>query len=181
MNGLSPQNRPNLRLVEGLPQDAPVEWVWFCGHCAAPAAQYEAPAPVARVCSSCGLGVMLETRSDLAPSDRDAFLVVDAALLVQGVSARAEQLLAIEEERAINRPIGELLVGPDAEVGRPGSLGSAIAEAVSNGGVPVSKTVRPWNTFGVRMRARIGACGPPRAALVVLESAPSRLRAVRDR
>jgi hypothetical protein len=123
---------------------------------------------------------MLETRSDLAPGDRDAFLVVDAALLVQGVSAKAEQLLSIEEERAINRPIGELLVAPDAE-GRPGGLGGAIAEAVSNGGAPVSKTVRPWNTFGVRMRARIGACGPPRAALVVLEAAPSRLRAVRDR
>jgi hypothetical protein len=30
--------------------------------------------------------------------------------------------------------------------------------------------VRPWNTFGVRMRARIATCGPPRAALIVLDS-----------
>ena len=39
--------------------------------------------------------------------------------------------------------------------------------------------VRPWNTFGVRMRARIATCGPPRAALIVLETGrgPS-LRAV---
>ena len=40
-------------------------------------------------------------------------------------------------------------------------------------------TVRPWNTFGVRMRARIAPCGPPRAALVILEDPTSRpLRAV---
>ena len=40
--------------------------------------------------------------------------------------------------------------------------------------------VRPWNTFGVRMRARIATCGPPRAALVVLENArPPALRAVK--
>jgi hypothetical protein len=180
MKGLTTQNRPTLRLIETSPQDEPVEWVWFCGHCAAPAPPEEAPAPVARVCSSCGLGVMLETRSDLAPGDRDAFLVVDETLLVQGMSLRAEQLLAIDEERAINRPVAELLVAADAEAGRPGSFASAIADAASGGQAPVSKVVRPWNTFGVRMRARIGACGPPRAALVVLEAAPSRLRAVRD-
>jgi hypothetical protein len=29
--------------------------------------------------------------------------------------------------------------------------------------------VRPWNTFGVRMRAKIAMCGPPRAALIVLD------------
>jgi hypothetical protein len=181
MKGLTQQNRPNLRLIETSPQDAPVEWVWFCGHCAAPAPPEEAPAPVTRVCSACGLGVMLETRSDLAPDDGDAFLVVDASLLVQGMSLRAEALLAMEEERAINKPVSELLVAPDAEAGRPGGFAAAIAEAVSGDEAPVSKVVRPWNTFGVRMRARIGACGPPRAALVVLEAAPSRLRAVRDR
>jgi hypothetical protein len=39
--------------------------------------------------------------------------------------------------------------------------------------------VRPWNTFGVRMRARIATCGPPRAALIVLDSGRSpTLRAV---
>jgi hypothetical protein len=29
--------------------------------------------------------------------------------------------------------------------------------------------VRPANVFGVRMPLRVGACGPPRAALLVLE------------
>jgi len=29
--------------------------------------------------------------------------------------------------------------------------------------------VRPANVFGVRMPLRVGSCGPPRAALIVLE------------
>lgn len=177
MNGLTPL-RPELKLVQGA-QEAPIEWVWFCGHCAAPSPKGSAPAPVARVCNSCGLGLMLEARSEIVPGDKDAFLVVDSSMLVQGVSRRAEQLLAMDEEDAINRPVSELLVAPDAEAGGAGSFAGAIAEAVSGGHALVSKFVRPWNTFGVRMRARIGACGPPRAALIVLESGPSRpLRAV---
>jgi hypothetical protein len=39
--------------------------------------------------------------------------------------------------------------------------------------------VRPWNTFGVRLQARIAPCGPPRAALIVLGTPRrQRLRAV---
>jgi hypothetical protein len=182
MKGLKPQARPSLKLVHGAPQEAPVEWVWFCGHCASRTAEGGPPAPVARVCRSCGLGLMLEAPSELVPGDRDAFLVVDASLLIQGLSRRAEQLLAVDEEHAINRPVGELLVCADAESGGPGSLSGVIAEAVAGGEAIASKFVRPWNTFGVRMRARIGACGPPRAALIVLGSSPSRtLRAVADR
>jgi len=125
---------------------------------------------------------MLEAREDLVPGERDAFLMVDASLMIQGVSRRAEELLAVSEEVAINRPVAELLVAADAEAGGPGSFAGAIVEAVAGGEELVSKFVRPWNTFGVRMRARIGACGPPRAALIVLEDSPSRsLRAVDDR
>ena len=181
MNGLTP-SRPELKLVYGAEPEAPVEYVWFCGHCAAAAPGGEPPAPVARVCHSCGLGLLLEARSEIVPDHRDAFLVVDSSLLVQGMSRRAEQLLALEEEAAINRPIGELLVAPDAEAGGPGSFAGAIAEAVAGGEALVSKFVRPWNTFGVRMRVRIAACGPPRAALIVLDASPARtLRAVEDR
>jgi PAS domain-containing protein len=180
MNGLTP-SRPALTLVQGTQSEAPVEYIWFCGHCAAPAPGGAAPAPVARVCNSCGLGLMLETRSEIVPDKRDAFLVVDSAMLIQGVSRRAEQLLALEEEAAINRPVGELLVAPDAEAGAPGSFAAAIADAVAGDEGLVTKFVRPWNTFGVRMRARIGACGPPRAALIVLDDSPAPLRAVGSR
>jgi hypothetical protein len=178
MNGLTP-SRPALKLVRGAEQEAPVQYVWFCGHCASPAPGGAAPAPVARVCGSCGLGLMLEARSEIVPDERDAFLVVDSSMLIQGVSRHAEQLLALEEEAAIDRPVGELLVAPDAEAGGPGSFAAVVADAAAGGNALASKFVRPWNTFGVRMRARIGACGPPRAALIVLEDSPGRtLRAV---
>ena len=170
--------RPALRLVEG-GRDATVDWLWFCGHCAAPSPSGAAPAPTARVCTSCGLGLLLETREDAVPSDKDAFLVVDSSLLVQAMSREAQSLLAVTEELAIDKPVGELLVPADAEAGRTG-FAAAIAMAADGQDPETARsTVRPWNTFGVRMRAKIATCGPPRAALVVLESGrPPALRAV---
>jgi hypothetical protein len=160
---------------------APVEWAWFCGHCAAPAPGGDAPAPTARVCRSCGLGLLLEARADVLPAPHSAFLVVDAGLLVQALSRRAEQLLAMGEELAVNRPVAELLVPADAEAHGPASFAGAVAEAVGGGDDPFHTFVRPWNTFGVRMRARISPCGPPRAALLELETSPSHLHSVADR
>jgi hypothetical protein len=131
------------------------------------------------VCASCGLGLLLESRVDMVPTARDAFLVVDDSLLVQAMSRRAEQLLSTAEEAAVNRPVVELLVPADAEARGPGSFAGAIADAVAQGDDVVTAVVRPWNTFGVRMRARIAPCGPPRAALLVLDASP-RLHAVKD-
>ena len=172
MRGLT-DLRPALRLVKSAGGE-PVEFAWFCGHCAAPARGDQPPAPVARVCQSCGLGVMLETRRDVAPSHRDAFLVIDSSLLVQGMSSRAESLLDMAEDSAVNRPVVELLVPADAEAGRPARFAEALAEAAAGADEPVMAFVRPWNTFGVRLRARIASCGPPRAALVVLEDQQAR-------
>jgi PAS domain-containing protein len=121
------------------------------------------------VCRSCGLGLLLETRRDVVPSDRDAFLVIDTALLIQAMSRRAQLLLAVSEEEAVNRSVAELLVPADTEAQGAAGFAAAIAEAARGGDDPSNVFVRPWNTFGVRMRARIAACGPPRAALVVLQ------------
>jgi PAS domain-containing protein len=167
-----------LRLVEGAGTQT-VEWAWFCGHCAAPAPAGQAPAPTARVCRSCGLGLLLETRREIVPTERDAFLVIDSALLIQAMSRRAQALLAVSEEEAVNRPVAELVVPADAEAQMAGGFAAAIANAAQGAEDPASAVVRPWNTFGVRMRARIAPCGPPRAALVVLqEPRDRRLRAV---
>jgi PAS domain-containing protein len=174
------RSRPALRLVQG-PQTAPseVEWDWFCGHCAAPAPGNAAPPPTARVCSSCGLGLLLETRRDIAPSPRDAFLVIDNGLLVQAMSRQAQVVLGLDEAEAINRPVTDLLVTADAEPQSKTAFAAAITSAAAGAEDAVSAFVRPWNTFGVRMRARVAPCGPPRAALVVLEDAHARrLRAV---
>jgi hypothetical protein len=167
-----------LRLVHAA-EPLQEEWAWFCGHCASPSPDGEPPAPNARVCTECGFGLLLETRADVVPIDKDAFLVVDAALLVQAMSCQAEKLLGVGEELAVNRPVAELLVGADAEARGKASFAQAVADAAAGDGAPLNATVRPWNTFGVRMRACVAPCGPPRAALVVLDPSPARpLRAV---
>jgi PAS domain-containing protein len=162
-----------LRLVEAAGGQT-VEWSWFCGHCAAPAPAGHAPAPSARVCRSCGLGLLIETRSEAVPTDRDAFLVIDPALQVQAMSRRAQILLAVPEEEAVNRPVSDLLIPADAEAHGRAGFAASIAAAARGSGDPASAIVRPWNTFGVRIRARVAPCGPPRAALVVLQTPQDR-------
>ena len=171
--------RPALKLVEG-GLDSTAAWLWFCGHCAAPSPTGSAPPPTARVCSSCGLGLLLEAREDVVPSDKEAFLVVDSSLLVQAMSREAESLLGVTEEAAIDKPVAQLLVPADAEAqGRTGFAAAITHAAEGNDPEPTRRFIRPWNTFGVRLRARIAPCGPPRAALVVLQSPQQRqLRAV---
>lgn len=161
--------RSALTLVSG-GRDHPETFRWFCGHCAAPSPGGAAPPPTARVCSRCGLGLLLETRDDAVPDPRDAFLVVDSRLLVQAMSREAQTLLGLAEEDAVDRPVSELLVPADAEGESRGGLAAAIVEAASGDGPDGRAFIRPWNTFGVRMRARIATCGPPRAALIVLDT-----------
>jgi hypothetical protein len=165
----SPPSRAALTLVHSVPQ-ARSEPAWFCGNCAATSPRGTPPHPDSRVCPSCGLGLLLEARADVLPSPQEAFLVVDAALAVQALSSRAQRLLDVSEEQAINRPVGELLVAADAEDGARRELSGAIIDAATGTDEPTHVYVRPWNTFGVRMRARVGVCGPPRAALLVLAS-----------
>jgi hypothetical protein len=126
------------------------------------------PAPSARVCRACGLGVLLETRSDAVPVKGDAFVIADSALQIQAMSASAERLLAMDEGLAVNRAIGDLLVHADVEVARTTSFADLVVAALS-GEPPIKTNVRPWNTFGVRLHARIARCGPPPAALIVLD------------
>ncbi|MGA2009628.1 MAG: PAS domain-containing protein [Solirubrobacteraceae bacterium] len=135
------------------------------------------------MCPSCGLGLLLEAREDAVPSSRDAFLVVDSSLLIQAMSREAQGLLGVTEELAIDKPVAELLVPADAEAqGRTGFAAAIAIAADGSDGDIAHAFVRPWNTFGVRMRARIATCGPPRAALIVLDSGRTpALRAVTSR
>jgi PAS domain-containing protein len=118
--------------------------------------------------------LLLETRQDVVPGSRDAFLVIDSSLLVQAMSRRAERFLAVNEEDMVNHPVAELLVPADAEAQGPTGFAASIVSATIETDEPKRSFVRPWNTFGVRMLARIGPCGPPRAALVVLEDPKDR-------
>jgi hypothetical protein len=136
--------------------------VAFCSHCAR-AADTES-----RVCDSCGLGIVLHALESVAPGPGEAFLVVEATLSVGAVSRDAERFLGTSEADSVNRPLDELIVGADSEAGGP-SLATSVMWAARGDGEVRQVTIRPANTFGVRCRARIGPCGPPSAALVVLE------------
>jgi hypothetical protein len=143
-------------------------WSWFCGHCAEPP-HGGTPSAAGRVCESCGLGLLLQAPSDAAPRPDDAFLLVDSSLTVQAMSKSAERLLAISEDDAVNRHVTELVLPADAEgdSARPAGLAAAITRAAGGQAEASIVFVRPGMTFGVRLRALIAACGPPRAALVV--------------
>ena len=177
MQSMRPSKRPALRVVQGQ-LAAAVDWAWFCGRCASPFAGGTPPPPNSRVCPSCGFGLLLETPGNCVPDTNDAFLVADSALLVQALSVRAEQLLGIGEGLAVDRPVGALLAPADAEGGEAGRFAAAVAAAVGRGQGPVDVFVRPSNVFGVRMRARIAPCGPPRSALIILQPQSGRLRVV---
>jgi hypothetical protein len=140
--------------------------VSFCSHCAA---RPEVDEPGSRVCFSCGLGLLLQAPAQVAPKPGDPFLVLDASLSVCAVSDEAERLLAISETQAVNRHITELLVPADAEARAQSNLAVAVTWAARGDEQTRHVVVRPANTFGVRLTARIASCGPPTAALVVFD------------
>jgi len=141
---------------------------WFCNRCASPAAQPGTPPPFARACPACERGLLVEAAAELAPAPGDPFLLVDAGLSVAALSEAAAPLLGVAAQAAVGRPLGELLAPADAEAAGAGALAAAIAEAAA-GAEPRRLTVRPVGVFGVRLSARIGVCGPPRAALFALD------------
>jgi hypothetical protein len=160
--------RPALRLVTAPEREAPAPVVSFCSHCGTHPAP-PALAASSRVCSACGLGLILESRADVAPKAGDAFLVLDRALAVCAVSDAAERLLAASEPDVVNRHVSDLLVPAGAEETSGESLSVAVAWAARGDGGVRTAVVRPANTFGIRLTARITSCGPPRAALLILE------------
>jgi hypothetical protein len=155
--------RPHLRVVDPL---EPGTYTTFCSHCGAHGSE---PELNTRVCPECSAGLLLETSPDSLPTIDDAFLVVDSSLTVQAVSRVAEEALNIREEHAVNRHITELLIPGAAEPTSATTLAGAIVRAATGASSPGRVAVRPSHTFGVRMLARIVWCGPPPAALVVLD------------
>lgn len=142
---------------------------WICGACGAPGPEGVTPLPFARSCEACGEGVLLEAADALAPHAGDPFLLVDEALTVRSISPAAADLLAVAPDAAVGLPVADLLCAADAEAGATGALAAAVLGAAADGAEdPARLTVRPADVFGVRIPARIGVCGPPRTALVVL-------------
>jgi hypothetical protein len=158
-------DRPRLVALPGHGDRRPD--VQFCGHCGRPPVEADIQ-PVSRVCTRCGLGLMVAAPPEAAPSPRDPFLLVDGQLSICAVSRLAEELLLVDETEAVNSHIGDLLVPADAEIAGPESLVNLIVHAARGAGETRHVVLRPAKEFGIRFWARIAPCGPPRAALVVL-------------
>ena len=152
----------HLRLVPAVAEPKPQ--TTFCGHCGA---EPESDA-YGRVCESCGLGVLLTANADAAPKPTDPFMIVDGSLCVCAVSRVAEELLGVDETLAVNRHLSEFLVPADAEAAGSDNLMDLVINAASDGTDTRMAVVRPPDEFGIRFRVQVGACGPPRAALLVL-------------
>ena len=158
-------NRPQLVALPGYADRAPD--ILFCGHCGRAAAT-EIAAPATRVCPRCELGLLIGAPPELAPGPSDPFLLVDSALSVCGTSKLAEELLGVQETAAVNHHITEFLVPADAEASGPGDLVNLLIHAARGEGEVHEVVLRPTDEYGIRFFARIGPCGPPRAALMVL-------------
>lgn len=141
----------------------------FCGHCGRPPSGDGEEQP--RVCQKCGLGLLISAPRDVAPKASDPFLVVDGSLTVCALSREAERLLGVMETDAVNRHVGEFLVAGDSEAKTAENLASTLSWAARGDAPAQNVVVRPSNTFGVRYWARVGPCGPPNAALLVLADA----------
>lgn len=147
------------------PASAPVPAISFCSHCGA---RPSAPSR-SRVCASCEMGLVLQAGADIAPPVGGAFIVIDSSLSVCAVSNAAERLLDACETEAVNRHVTELLVPADAEAQGAQNLAVAVTWAARGEQGPSRVVVRPTNTYGVRLSARIGSCGPPTAALIAFD------------
>ncbi|HWH94577.1 MAG TPA: PAS domain-containing protein [Baekduia sp.] len=122
-----------------------------------------------RVCALCGLGVVITASADLAPRTGESFLIVDRQLKVCALSRGAERVLGVDEPEAVHRHVGDFLEPADAEAGHGDELlKRLIASAAIGFASPHSIVVRPTGEYGVRYAARVGSCGPPEGALIVL-------------
>ncbi len=139
-------------------------WAWFCGYCGTRPETEARPSPFTRVCESCGFGLLLESPANAVPSQGESYFVIDRELLVRAVSKGAERELKLKEPDTVGQPIDEVL----PLTAHRGRLELAIRHAAAGDDRIRHAMVRIGSGFE-RRRARIAVCGPPAAALVVLE------------
>jgi hypothetical protein len=146
-----------------------VERTRFCTRCGTTAEEPEAqavPFGFDRVCGRCGMGIMLSAPRKALPGPGAAFVVVTREGRISAVSETAEPLVG-EEAGLLGMPVGSALTSDEGDdrlarqVARAAGGGRDVAEATL---APMPQGSRP-----ARLKARIASCGPPRAALLVLE------------
>lgn len=120
-----------------------------------------------RVCSKCGLGMVLTCSTELLDQPGRAFLVVPSDLRISAASEAAEELLDAGQG-LYGRPLLSILTSPSgvAELARRvvrAAMGDRSVQVV-----PVEPAAAKLS--GVTLEARIGNCATPTAALVVVEA-----------
>jgi PAS domain-containing protein len=149
-----------------------VERTRFCSRCSVTAAEEQQHVPYGfdRVCDRCGMGVMLSGPRKALPPAGAAFLVVTREGRISAVSEAAEALVG-EEPGLLGMPITTAVTSPDGDAQLVRSLARAATGGREIVEMPVAGAVQSTGKAG-RMKARIASCGPPRAALLVLERTP---------
>jgi hypothetical protein len=128
---------------------SPKTSVHFCTHCGA-----LSPGAPQRVCSACGMGVLLTCEPGVLPRAGAAFLVVKGDLRISAASEAAERMLG----DVCGSPLLDVLSGDPA-------LPRWIGRAAMGSQRVVSVALRSGTR---RVNGRIAACGDPPAALLVL-------------
>lgn len=146
-----------------------VELTRFCTHCGAlfEAATANPERPLrGRVCSSCGLGMVLTCSRDLLHRPGGAFLVVTSDLLVSAASEGAEELLD-SGQGLYGRPLLSVLTSPAGVA----ELARRVVRAATGDRSIYTLSVEPAarRLPGTKLEARIGSCSTPPAALIVVE------------
>lgn len=156
---------PHLVALPSLPRGdaAPLAFCSYCG--AAP----DGPAD-SRVCPRCTMGLVLEAHPEVTPAPGDAFVVCDFQLRVCALSRGAERLLGTTEPLAVHRPVGDLVRGASRDdLGLPAL--SALLRGAAAGEIDVRRTIVSVSSpHGLVCPARVGSCGPPPAAVLIIDA-----------
>ena len=159
---MTAQKAPGDRATDG---EGPAARRAFCGYCGLEADPGEDA--VSRVCDRCGMGLLLRAASAAAPRAGEAFLVVDELMAIRALSREAEQLLGATETAVVGRPVTDVLA-PAGRTRAASSVTAAIAAAMRQGAAETTVAMRPQGGFGPHFLARVVACEPGPAALVVV-------------
>jgi hypothetical protein len=138
------------------------EPVRFCTHCGAIGELGKDDALAGRVCAECGLGVVLSCSREALTENKAAFLVVKGDGEVSAASVAADRALGAKAHSLEGRPLLELL--------EPGAASQELSRRVTRaaGGDARVSMVPAVLADGAFVNARVGSCGEPRAALLVL-------------
>ena len=140
----------------------------FCSRCGHPAEDPPGrPELRKRVCTRCGMGMILTCPRDALPGQLAAFLILDYELRVTAVSEAGERFFG-EEKALIGSSVLDLVTSPlgDDQLVRKASVA---AQRPCDPVVMPLRLLAPVKDSVGTMAARIATCGPPRAALLTVE------------